>query len=236
MTSKKFLPLIFVLIFNLWLIRIFKYNAFIGLVVVFGTIVIYLSIWNDLRKYLILSAISIFILMIFQYQTGPIKSLLNLSENERIEQLQRMKGYPKSLYRFANWLEQRKEIVIFYGIGKNFSEVIDPNFYFLANHPRERIGVTEYEKIPYILLPFFIIGILSIKRSGLNILFLSVSPVILLSMIGNGSPIGPFSLFPFFMAYIAKGLEPIFKNKKYIFAFLIIFGLVFIQIVSYATH
>jgi hypothetical protein len=235
MTLRKILPLIFVLIFNLWLVRIFRFNVFIGIAAIIGSVFIYLSIQRGTNKYLYFSGFCIFVLMFFQYKTSSVNSLVFLNENEKIEQQQRMRGYPKSLYRFANWLEQRKEALIFYKIEENFSEIADPNLYFLANHPRERIGIVEYEKMPYIFLPFFIIGILSINKTGVNILLLSISPVILLSLIGNSNPIGPFSLFPLLVAYIAKGLEPVFKNKKYFIAFILIFCLVFIQTVSYAT-
>ncbi|OGM18898.1 hypothetical protein A2685_02110 [Candidatus Woesebacteria bacterium RIFCSPHIGHO2_01_FULL_37_10] len=236
MTSRKILPLLFVLIFNLWLIKIFRYNVFIGITVILGSIFVYLSIQAGIKKYFYISALFISVLMIFQYKTSSINSLVFLNENEKIEQQQRMRGYPKSLYRFANWLEQRKEAIIFYKIEDNFSEVVDPNLYFFANHPRERIGVVEYEKLPYVLLPFFVMGILFVKKSGHNILLLSVSPLIPLSLIGNSNPIGPFSLFPFLAAYVAIGLEPVFKNKKYFFAFILVFSLVFIQTISYATY
>lgn len=236
MTLKKYLPIFFVLVFNLWLIKIFTYSVFIGTAVILGSIFIYLSIRAGSKKYFYISALFIFFLMIFQYKTSSINPLHFLNENEKIEQRQRMNGYPRGLYRFANWLEQRKEALIFYKIEENFSEVIDPNLYFIANHPRERVGVVEYEKFPYILLPFFVIGIFSINKSGLNILLSSISPLILLSLIGNSNPIGPFSLFPFLVAYTASGLEPVFNNKKYFFVFILIFCLVFIQTISYATY
>ncbi len=236
MTRRNFFPLIFVVIFNLWLIKIFWYGVSIGMVVFLASVAVYLSVQTGIKKYFYIAAFFIFLLIIFQYNISLKVPLVFLNEYQKIEQRQRMRGYPRELYRFANWLEQRKEAVIFYKIEDNFSEVVDPNLYFFSNHPRERVGVVEYEKFPYILLPFFVIGILSIKKSGLNILLLSISPLILLSLIGDSSPIGPFSLFPFLAVYTAIGLEPIFKNRKYLIAFLLIFSLVFIQTVSYATY
>lgn len=236
MTLRKLLPLLFVLSFNLWLSKIFAYNIFIALVTVVASIFIYLTETGSdgNRRCVYVCAVFIFILIFFQYKTSSINSLVFLNENEKIEQQQRMRGYPRELYRFANWLEQRKEALIFYKVEENFSEVVDPNIYFFANHPRERVGVVEYEKFPYILLPFFVFGILSVKK--IPTLFLSASPIILLSLIGNSNPMGPFSIFPLLSVYTAKGLQPIFGNTKYLWVFIVVFSLVFIQTISYATH
>lgn len=236
MTSKKYLPLIFVLVFNLWIVKIFNYNLFIAIAVILGTFFVYHTIQSFSKRSFYISAIFIFILLFLQYKTSSINSLVFLNENEKIEQQQRMRGYPRSLYRFANWLEQRKEALVFYKIEENLSEVVDPNLYFFANHPRERIGVVEYEKFPYILLPFLILGIFSLKKSNLKVLLLSLSPIFLILLIGNSNPIGPFSLFPFFAAHITKGLEPVFKNKRYFAVFILIFALVLIQTISYETY
>ncbi|KKQ26391.1 MAG: hypothetical protein US62_C0022G0007 [Candidatus Woesebacteria bacterium GW2011_GWA1_37_8] len=236
MTSKKIPPLLFVLILNLWLFKIFTYSMVIGITVIMASISVYLSIYEGKKRYYYISTIFISILLIFQYKTSSINPLTFLNENEKIEQQERMRGYPRHFYRFANWLEQRKEALIFYKLQENFFEVMDPNLYFFANHPRERVGVVEYEKFPYIFLPFLVIGLLSLKKSSFKILLLSSSPLILLSLIGNSNPMGPFSLFPTLAAFIAVGLEPIFKNKKYLFVFLMLFSLVFIQTISYATY
>ena len=236
MTSKKIPPLLFVLIFNLWLIKIFTYSMVIGITVILASVFIYLSIYEGKKRYYYISALFISILLIFQYKTSSINPLTFLNEIEKIEQQERMRGYPRHFYRFANWLEQRKEALIFYKLQENFFEVMDPNLYFFANHPRERVGIVEYEKFPYIFLPFLVIGLLSFKKSGLITLLLSVSPLMLLSLIGNSNPVGAFSLFPALAAFIAVGLEPVFKNKKYFFAFLVLFSLVFIQTISYATY
>ena len=164
MTSKKIPPLLFVLILNLWLFKIFTYSMVIGITVIMASISVYLSIYEGKKRYYYISTIFISILLIFQYKTSSINPLTFLNENEKIEQQERMRGYPRHFYRFANWLEQRKEALIFYKLQENFFEVMDPNLYFFANHPRERVGVVEYEKFPYIFLPFLVIGLLSLEK------------------------------------------------------------------------
>ena len=233
---KKVFPLLFVLVFNLWLLKVFTFSPPIAVVVILASLFIFLSIKTNKRKYFYLSMVLVLLLVTLQHKTSSINSLVFLNENEEIHQRQRMRGYPPGLYRFANWFEQRKEALVYYKMEENFSEVADPNLYFFANHPRERIGVVEYEKFPYILLPFFVLGLLWTKKSGLKTLLLSTSPVILLSLIGNSNPAGPFSLFPFLATHIAIGLDPVFKNKKHFFVFILIFSLVFTQTISYAKY
>lgn len=227
--NKKAIPLIFVLIFNLWIWKIFNFNFFIGLIVVCTSVSLYFRFFKI--------TLVLFILLLFiQYKTSSINSLTFLNDNEKMQQIVKMHAYPPSLYRLANWLENRPEALVFYKLEENLSEVVDPNMYFFANHPRERVGVVEYEKFAYILLPFFVLGIVKLKRDDLKYLFISISPLALICLIGGSSPIGPFSLFPFITVMTASGLKPIFEKRKYLVAFLIVFGLVFIQTLAYAKY
>lgn len=233
---KIWSPIIFVLIFNLWLIKIFSFNQFIGVIAVLASLTIYISCQLGKAIGFYISLFFMIFLMYFQYKTTTINSLISLNENERILQIERMRGYPRNLYRFANWLEQRKEIIAYYKIEDNFFESINPNKYFFANHPRERAGIVEYEKFPYAYLPFFILGILSARKKYLKILLLSLSPLVLLSIIGTNNHLDEFSMFPAIAVYSAMGLRPVFENKKYLFGFILIFIPLFIQIISYATN
>lgn len=62
-----------------------------------------------------------------------------------------------------------------------FLEYLDFGFYFFAGHPRERIGVKETEKLPVILLPLIVLGIIKISSnlrwfsSGLFLLPISIA-------------------------------------------------------------
>jgi hypothetical protein len=42
---------------------------------------------------------------------------------------------------------------------QNLFYSLDPNLYFFASHPRERAEVGEFDKYPWVLLPFFIVGL-----------------------------------------------------------------------------
>jgi len=229
MAPKKLFPLLFVLIMNLWIWKIFSFNILIGIFVILTSFSLY-------YKKIGLSLLLIIILLFFQYKTSSKNSLTFLNDNEKLQQEVRLRGYPPSNIPIANWLENRKESLVFYKVEANFSEVVDPNLYFFANHPRERVGVVEYEKFAYILLPFFVLGLLLLKKEDLPTLLLSLSPFILISIIGNSNPVGPFSLFPFLVTYISLGLAPVFAQKKYLFIFLLLFALVFIQTLAYAKY
>lgn len=190
------------------------------------------------------TSICLYILIfLFQYKNSFVAPLTNLDTNEKLTQEIRLNAYPpfpitlgeKTIYiPIANWFEQRKETISVYKIGKNFSEIIDPNLYFFTNHPREKTGAKEFEKFSYILLPVFILGLFEIKKRQIKYIFLTISPIILISIIGNNSPIGPFSLFPFFALIISLGFKKITSSRKFLIFKLILFLLVFIQTITYA--
>jgi hypothetical protein len=242
---KRIIPLAFVLIFNLWIWRIFNFNIFIAVIVLASSVFLWLSITTDKKLYFYLSLASFAILIFSQFKTSSINPLTFLNDNEKLQQVERMRGYPpfkisvlgKSFWiPAANWLEKRNETVVYYKILNNFSEIADLNIYFFANHPRERVGTREFEKFPYILLPLFLLGLLNIKKKNIKELLLSLSPMILVSIIGNSNPMGPFSLFPFIATYTSLGVSYISANKKLVIVGLILFILVFIQVIAYAKY
>lgn len=90
---------------------------------------------------------------------------------------------------------------------ENFFQGLDPNYYFFANHPRERAGTAEKEKIYWFWLPVFLIGFAwSLKNSILlpDLIFLGI-----LAIAGFFSKIDNFNLFlvPFFLLNIFYGLK-----------------------------
>ncbi len=250
MVSSNLL-LFFVLVFNLWIWRVVEFNIFIGLLLVASTVLLWLLI-KEKSKNSFLFLILFFVLVAFQWQTTDRISLTNLTNDEQRLQQVRLRAHPPVYFKIGdktiwiptgNWFELRKEAVAFYKIQANFADMIDPNLYFFANHPRERVGVKEFEKFPYLLLPAFIIGILSLTIKELKKLWPVLIPFVLISFIGNNNPYGPFSLFPFLAVITAKGVEnilikvnklPRFPRRIVIPLSLFIFILVFVQVISYA--
>jgi hypothetical protein len=247
--------LIFLLVLfgNLWIWKIASYDIFLLILVIVVSLLFYLIVTK--RKSLYKLFFSLFVLLlVFQWRTTGAGSLTNLTNDQkRIQQL-RLREYPPVYFSIAgktiwipiaHWFEGRRESIAAFRIMKNFSEVVDPNLYFFANHPRERIGMQEFEKFPYLFLPFFIYGsfLLIENKKGKVLAFVIIAPSILISIIGNNNPLGPFSLFPLFVGNTAVGLQKTFeiiikrfpaKRKFLIAGFLILYLLIFIQVISYA--
>ena len=242
---KKIAPFVLVLFFNLWIWKIFSFSFIVGIVVLASTIFLWLSVSLKKGVYFGISIVLFILLLSLDWKTSSKNSLTFLNDNEKILLEERLRAYPpvgikigsKMLYIPAgNWLEQRKETRSFYKLGANLSEIIDPNLYFFANHPRERVGAVEYEKFPFILMPFFILGLLSINKKNAKVFLLSTTPFVLNSIIGNSNPMGPFALFPLIVVTTSLGLSPVFEKKIFYIPGLFLFFLIFIQTIAYATY
>ena len=224
------------------------------LIVISLLVLLYFRKGVEKKKIVYAFLASVIMLSFLQIKTTNFKNLGYLDNDEQRVQQMRLKEYPpvkvslfnKSLWiPIAHWFEERKEVIIFYRLEENFFQAIDLNLYFFSNHPRERIGVSEFEKFTYPLLPFFLIGVFAYFKERkyllVGIIFLSL---ILISIIGFSNSLGPFLLFPFISIAIYLGLENTYtKIKKWgklksisiITIFLMFCVLSFIQLLAYAT-
>lgn len=250
--------LVLALLTNLWIWGIFSYNLLLGFLVILSTVFLYLHLRNDkTTSFKILLFLSFTLLLLFQWRTTNVSSLTSLDNDQKRVQQMRLNEYPpvsiqikeKTIWiPIAHWFEGRKETIAAFRTQNNFSESLDPMLYFFANHPRERVGVKEFEKFPYILFPFFILGIFYLSKK-LNIITLLlpclILPLALISIIGNMNNLGPFSLFPFISIAISVGLTETHRRtklllhksyQKALIAFAVVFVLVFLQIASYAKY
>jgi|GEM_PF-2141007 len=240
-----------VILTNLWIWKIISVNILLAVLLIVTSCLFFKSLGNKSVYFLLI--IAYFLLFIFQYKTTSIQPLSALTKNEELTQIQRIKEYPPTFLQLgpktlwipaAHWLEERKELIVLRHMEENVFEVLDPNLYFFANHPRERVGYTEFEKFPYILLPFFLYGLYLLFNKDRKLLFWTTIPAFFLfSLIGSNNPLGPFLFFPIIVCSIVIGLQKTLqlikraKYQKYIVAgFLIVFIMVFIQVLSYAIH
>jgi len=215
---------------NLWIYKIFAVNFLLGILILITTILLFKN-----NKLFLLLFIPI---LFFQIQTTNIASLTAISNDDRRVIDMRLRAYPPKFLRFGYWLEERKESIIFNRVAINFFENMDPNLYFFANNPRQRVGIKEFEKFPYVLLPFFLLGVLDCiqKKNKMFWLISFLAPLIVLSIIGNRNNFGPFSLFPFFVVSINEGLKKL-QNKHFkIFIVVLVLVLVLVQIISYEIY
>ncbi|MCX6706250.1 MAG: hypothetical protein NTV24_04080 [Candidatus Woesebacteria bacterium] len=210
---------------NLWIYKIFSVNFLLGVLVLLAAI---LLVKNN--KFFLLLFVPV---LFFQIQTTNRPSLTAISNDDRRIIDMRLRAYPYKFLRLGYWLEERKESIIFNRVTTNLFENIDPNLYFFANTPRQRVGIKEFEKFPYVFLPFFFLGVYSFfsKKDKLFWLLSFFIPLAILSIIGSKNNLGPFSLFPFFVVSINEGLKKM--QSKYIKIFIVVLVLVLIQIISY---
>lgn len=222
------ISLLISLLANLWIYKIFAINFFLGILVFLATV---LLIKNS--KFFLFLFVP---LLFFQIQTTNRPSLTAISNDDRRVIDMRLRSYPPKFLRLGYWLEERKESLFFNRVATNLFENIDPNLYFFSNHPRERVGIREFEKFPYILLPFFLLGVLNFvsKKNKLFWLISFLIPLTILAIIGNKNNFGPFSLFPFMAVSINEGLKKL--QTKHLKIFFIVLVLVLIQIISYEIN
>jgi hypothetical protein len=248
---KKNFAFLLVLITSIWIWKMLLENFIIAIVCIACTILIYQITVHKVKNNK-LSKLYIFLLVVLallQIFTTQYKSLTKLDDDGiRVQQI-RLNEYPpthitiagKTLWlKFANWFEQRDETRAFFRMESNVFQSIDPSLYFFVNHPRERFGVHEFEKFPYILMPFFIIGIVSMFYKYRLISSISfIVPVFISAMWGNNNPLSNFTFFPLIAISITHGLQNIYKyinlkkHKSLFYIFCILFTLVFLQTVIY---
>lgn len=193
-----------VLLANSWIYKITLANFFVGALVITTTILLYKG-----SRFAFLFFLP---LLIFQITITQKSSLTNIANDDRRLIDLRLRAYPVSVLRVGHWLEERKESIALGRVSKNFFENLDSNLYFFANHPRERIGIKEFEKFHFIFLPFFLAGLFDLIKTGqwaLPVLSFLI-PLSVLSFIGNQNILGPFSVFPFFAICITTGVKKYF--------------------------
>lgn len=102
-------------------------------------------------------------------------------------------------------------------IQRNFSETIDPNVYFFGGHPRERVWANDFEKLPFVFVIPFLIGLYNMVLDKKWFFFLSsFLGVMLLSVIGHKNLLGPFILFPAVVILISGGLVKLLNFKNHL--------------------
>lgn len=234
--KAPYVPLLITLVFNLWVWRLFWENLLVGCVVFVNTLMLnFLFLKGTPLRNLVWFLVGFLILVVLQVTTTVGASLTKLSADEqRIIDL-RVREYPIYKLPIGYWLEARPESIVVLRIQKNIFENLDPNLYFFANHPRQRVGVKEFEKFPYIFLPFFLYGLYSLMRVPQNrgVFLVFFVPLLVAGFIGNKNALGLFPLFPLLAVSTARGLEPLTKHKRLFMGFLILLLLVFTQAYSY---
>lgn len=238
---------------NIWIWLIFKESKYLFFLLIASTLTFYSTIKRKGSSLRIIFLISIILLSAYQFKSTSVRSLTEITNEDIRVRDMRLREYPPVYLRLgektlwipiAHWFEERPESIAFFRLMDNLSQAIDPNYYFFANHPREKIGLDNTEKYPYILLPVFLLGAYNfLNRKNLFHMTIGlIFPLIVISTIGQSNPLGPFILFPFITTATIKGMNSSLsfakknypeKNKFIIVGFAVAYILVLIQVVSY---
>lgn len=237
---------------NFWLWKIALTDWLLGLFIILTTLLLFIEVNKESKFPKSLSRLFIVFILIctlFQIKGSVKTSLTEISNDDRRLIDMRLNEYSPMYIKIgqktiwlpiAHWFEERKEAIAFFRLSKNFSEIIDPNLYFFANHPRERVGIKEIEKFSFVLLPVFIYGVFKIfgkKEKWLWILSFTI-PLMATSVIGNYNSLGPVSLYPFFVVTLSTGFTEMFlklkskshsQQKLLISAFLVVYFLTLVH-------
>jgi len=194
----------------------------------------FIAICFDAKRTLVVFVVVLCFIQLNHTKRADLYSISN--DQKRLQDL-RLSAYPPTRLPVAYWLEAKPVSVAVTRLQSNFFEAMDINLYFFASHPSERVGVKEFEKFPYILLPAFIIGAIAQfnrKKAVLAIAFLV--PVFFVTRYGIDANGSAFALFPFVSYSIYLGLIKMLKNCKLLGAFIALYAVVLIQIISYELY
>lgn len=207
----KWLVFNLILFGNLWIWKIFEISFVVFLLCVAGSVF--------LKKYVDGNSKNSFVfIMITGLLVGQIKiegiNTYKISIEEKIVQERRLGEYPIKYLRLGYWMEGRTESVMFYKLMDNLGEAVDLNYYFFTNHPRERAAIREFERFPYVYLPFFIYGlILCVDKKRINSLAILIGMLGILTLTGIGKDLGPVVIFPVIIFFIYEGLWSLLDKK-----------------------
>ena len=208
--KKKLLIFLLVSLANVWIWRIIGSSPFLGLSII---ILSFLLAFNLKIPSLILLAI----LGAFLLRTNFDTNLLYVSPFEKDKLELRHEYYAQGLGKiYRNRIGIYLDYKVFPHTSRfinNLAYNMDPNLYFFANHPRERVGVVEFEKFSYLLLPFFVIGLIPVLLGLSDFLILYFILSLLISaFVFPGYNLGSILIFPFIVAVIYLGILKIVRR------------------------
>ena len=175
---------------------------------------LYLFFTQLQKKYLYIFFVLFLVLILFQAQTTTSNNLKDITNDEQRVQSQRKNLY-HSRFHIIRLLFFKFPLVEFFEgdlavVKKKFQvhffETFEPNVYFFAGHPRERIWANESYKFPFVLIIPFILGVFGIlNRRFFYFHLLFLISAVFLGIAGHFNPMGPFLVFPFLVFLIYFG-------------------------------
>lgn len=208
--KQKLALILFVVLANFWIWRVATQSFLLALVLALLTIFL-------VFRLKIVSLILIIIVGAFLVKTNFDTNLKYLSPLEKDKLSDRHEYYASNLgraYKNRIGLYLHYEFLPFVSKWqKNLADNLDPNLYFFAGHPRERLEVEEFQKFSFVFLPFFIIGIAILFQKKFNFLITYFILTQLVSaFVFPGYFLGPILVFPFISVVVYLGLAKTFEK------------------------
>lgn len=204
-------PLIAILLTPWWWV-IIQRNILVGLLVFSLSLVVFVYFWRIRFRALFLLLLVLTMILIFIAVRDAFDESIFRNSALDIQQLnKRHEFYAKGLGKvYTNRISLtylNKFNLPLSKLQSNFFSNLDLNLYFFASHPRERLGVEEFEKYLPIFLPFFLVGffyIIYVPLSKILIYLIAISLVS--SVFSPNYNLGPILFFPIINFMITVGL------------------------------
>lgn len=208
----KSLTLLTVVFLNFWIWKIIQTDLTIAILLVVITFLLFQLIVGKYFRLLILILIVLFLFLSFSIlRSGFDKKIQTVSPDDEVKLNDRHLYYSQelgSLFLNRKVLNYYKNYSLtLYKFEGNLFSNLDLNLYFFASHPRERIGVSEFEKFSPLFLPFFITGVIALIYS-VSVwagIYLIVAALIS-AFIDQNYLLGPILFFPLIAMIITIGL------------------------------
>jgi hypothetical protein len=198
-----FIPLLFL---NFWIWEIFSKNVFVGFFLIIITLLLCI-VFNSRHSNNRLFILCLILLSLLQFFVTQKQSLFYLSALEKDIQTKRFNSYVVSIPRLGKELELNPLSIAINKIQDNLVDFFDINYYFFGSYPRELQKPGEFNKLPFICLPFFLIGIYRLINEYKTkvIVYVFISSV-LIAIIGDKSHYGLILNYPLILISISKGI------------------------------
>ena len=215
-----------IIILNPWWWIIIHRNLLIGLIVFILSFLVFQFFCQTKSKTLFLTLPILTVILIFVSIGKAFDESLFRNSALDIQQYNRRHEF------YANGLGKlyKNRLILTYfkdynfpisKLQRNFFGNLDLNLYFFASHPRERLGIEEFQKYSPIFLPFFLIGMFYFIYALLSKILIYSVPILLLSSLFSPSyNLGPVLFFPVVNLMITVGIvlsgrkiSSYFKNR-----------------------
>lgn len=206
-----------IILLNPWWWIIIKGDFLVGFLILTLSLLLFIYFFNNGSR-ILFSAILLLtvVVIVINVKQGFDEKILKISQLDIQKFLKRHEFYGQGLGKIyknrisISYFKTYQPIVI--KLQSNFSENLDLNLYFFANHPRERAGVDEFEKYLPIFLPFFIIGILYlIYKPRHKFITYVIIILIVSSLLSPQYKLGPVLIFPVINYILSIGFILILK-------------------------